>query len=252
MKRSVLIILLSCLLIPLSEAQLWETKRYEVVLGFGPSLFFGDIGGYSKTVNILGLRDLSFMQTRFDLNLSARYRVTEDFSARLSFSTGLLHASDARGSNESRGYEASTFIMEPALIGEYYFLKNKNENSYLFSSGQRGAMGGLLGSLDVYAFAGFGGLVYRVTPNDSLRAKEVRMGIKPSGVTAVIPAGIGASVVYSPNISFGVEFGGRYSFSDNLDGYTSQFSTSNDVYYFLNFTVTYKLRTASNGFPSFR
>jgi hypothetical protein len=100
MKRSVLIILLSCLLIPLSEAQLWETKRYEVVLGFGPSLFFGDIGGYSKTVNILGLRDLSFMQTRFDLNLSARYRVTEDFSARLSFSTGLLHASDARGSNE--------------------------------------------------------------------------------------------------------------------------------------------------------
>ncbi|MBE3095445.1 MAG: hypothetical protein IMZ52_10475 [Actinobacteria bacterium] len=31
---------------------------------------------------------------------------------------------------------------------------------------------------------------------------------------------------------FGVELGGRYSFSDNLDGYTSQYSSSNGVYYF--------------------
>jgi hypothetical protein len=49
MKRSILIILLISLLSPLSEAQLWKTKRYEAVAGLGPTLFFGDIGGFSKT-----------------------------------------------------------------------------------------------------------------------------------------------------------------------------------------------------------
>jgi len=63
---------------------------------------------------------------------------------------------------------------------------------------------------------------------------------------------VGTNLVYSPNINFGVEFGGRYAFSDYLDGYTSQYSSSNDVYYFLNFVFTYKVRTGKNGWPSFR
>jgi hypothetical protein len=252
MKRSILVILLFCLLVPLAEAQLWKIKRYEAVAGIGPSLFFGDIGGFSKTKDILGLRDISFLQTRFDLNLSFKYRITQDINARFSFTTGLLHAVDSRGSNKRRGYEASTFIIEPALLGEYYFMKNRAENSYLFSKGQKGFIGGILGSLDIYAFGGFGGLIYSVTPNDSLKVKMAQKGIKSSGATVVIPLGIGATIVYSPNISFGAEIGGRYTFSDYIDGYTSQFSTSNDVYYFLNFTVTYKLRTTPNGFPSFR
>ena len=61
-----------------------------------------------------------------------------------------------------------------------------------------------------------------------------------------------ATLIYSPNINFGIELAGRYSFSDYLDGYTSQYSSSNDVYYFLNFTITYKLKTGPKGLPSFR
>jgi len=244
--------LLFCLLVPLVEAQLWETRRYEVTAGFGPSLFFGDVGGFSKTKNILGIRDMSFLQTRFDLNLSLKYRITQELNARFSFTTGLLHATDSRGSNKGRGYEASTFITEPTLIAEYYLIKNKAENSYLFAKGQQGFPGGILGSLDVYAFGGLGGLIYSITPNDSLKASMARKGVKHNGTTVVIPAGIGASLVFSPSFSFGAEFGGRYSFSDYIDGYSSQFSTSNDVYYFFNLTVTYKLKTNQNGFPSFR
>lgn len=45
---------------------------------------------------------------------------------------------------------------------------------------------------------------------------------------------------------------GRYTFSDGLDGYTSQYSSSNDVYYFLNFVISCKLKTGENGWPSFR
>ena len=104
----------------------------------------------------------------------------------------------------------------------------------------------------MYAFGGFGGLIYSITPNDSLKVSMDRKGVKSSGTTVVIPAGIGATLVFSPSFSFGAELGGRYSFSDYIDGYSSQFSTSNDVYYFFNLTVTYKLKTNQNGFPSFR
>ncbi len=248
MKRSILIILFFCLLVPVSEAQLWKMKRYEAVAGFGPTLFFGDIGGFTKTKNILGIRDLSFLQTRFNLNFNFKYRITQEINARLSLSYGLLHASDERGSNEERGYEAAISIFEPALIGEYYFIKNRAEDSYLFTKGRVNGFVGFFKSLDFYVFSGIGGLNYAIRGNDEL----VNFGIEPGGFTAVIPVGLGTTLVYSPDFSFGVELGGRYSFSDNLDGYTSQYSSSNDVYYFLNFTITYRMKTGPNGFPSFR
>jgi hypothetical protein len=252
MKRSSLVILLFCLVYTFTEAQaqgqLWKMKRYEAVAAIGPTLFMGDIGGFSKGKNILGLRDLSFMQTRFNLNFNLKYRITSDINARLSMAYGFLHATDERGSNESRGYEAATSIFETALIGEYYFIKNKAESSYLFTKGRNGAGGGLFSSLDFYVFTGIGGLSYTVKANDKL----LTHGVEPGSFTPVIPVGVGTTLVFSPDFNFGVELGGRYSFSDNLDGYTSQYSNSKDVYYFFNFTITYKLKTGPNGLPSFR
>jgi hypothetical protein len=223
-------------------------RRYEAVAGIGPTFFMGDIGGFSKNENILGIRDLSFLQTRFNLNFNFKYRISQNINARLSLTYGFLHATDTRGSNEGREFEASVSIFEPALIGEYYFVKNRAENSYLFSKGRSTGFGGLLRSLDFYAFTGIGGLSYSIRGNDKL----VNHGLNPGGFTAIIPFGLGTTLVYSPDFNFGVELGRRYSFSDNLDGYTSQYSSSNDVYYFLNFTITYKLKTGSNGLPSFR
>jgi hypothetical protein len=66
MKRSFLTILLLTFIVSFTDAQIWKLKRYEVVVGLGPSFFFGDIGGYSQTKNILGIRDITLQQTRFD------------------------------------------------------------------------------------------------------------------------------------------------------------------------------------------
>ena len=123
------------------------------------------------------------------------------------------------------------------------------ENSYLFAKGKKTGFIGLIQSLDFYVFTGIGGLGYSVTGNAMLE----NYGMKHGGFTAVIPVGIGGTLIYSPNFNFGVELAGRYSFSDYLDGYSNiQYSRSNDVYYFLNFTITYKLKTGANGWPSFR
>jgi hypothetical protein len=248
MKRSILIILVFILSVPFSQAQLWKMKRWEVTLGVGPSFFFGDIGGYSQTKNILGLRDMTYLQTRFDINGNLKFRITRSVNIRLSMSYALFNATDVRGSNEGREMKATTSIFEPALIGEYYFIKNYAENSYLFYKGKEGYLRKILKSLDFYVFGGVGGAAYWVNGNDVL----IEHGMKTGGFTAVFPGGLGATLIYSPYLNFGVELGGRYTLTDYLDGYTSQYSKANDVYYFLNLTITYKLKTGRNGWPSFR
>jgi len=248
MKRYLVILFIIILSAPLADAQLWKMRRYEVVGSFGPSLFFGDIGGFSPSENILGIKDMSFLQTRFNAGVNIKYRILRDLNARVGFSYGLLHATDERGSNEGRAYEASTMIFEPTLIGEYYFIKNLAENSYLFVRGKERFLIELFKSLDFYAFGGIGGVSYAVKGNDALADR----GYETGGFSAVLPAGLGATLIFSPNLNFGVEFGGRYAFTDYLDGYSSQYSKSNDVYYFLNFAVTYKLKTGPNGLPTFR
>ena len=110
MRRFSLVLFLICFVAPYADAQLWKLRRYEATAGVGPTFFFGDIGGFSKTKNILGIRDLSFMQARFNMNVSFKYRVTQDINIRLAFSSGLLHASDERGSNEGRGIRNFNFI----------------------------------------------------------------------------------------------------------------------------------------------
>jgi len=47
--------------------QLWRMKRWEAVLGVGPSFSFPDIGGFSIGKKYLGFKDLSYRQTRFAL-----------------------------------------------------------------------------------------------------------------------------------------------------------------------------------------
>jgi hypothetical protein len=250
MKRPLLFLFLFCLASQFSEAQLWKMKRYEVSAGAGPTFFFGDVGGYSNGENILGLKDMTFLQTRVNMDFSVKYRLSQTINARFSFSTGLLKATDERGSNEDRGYEASTTYFQPAIIGEYYFVKNRSENSYQFISSGKRFLSTIFSSLDFYAFAGIGGMGYTVKGNDALVNSP--NGFDSGGFTAVIPVGVGSSLIYTPNFNFGLEIGGRYTFSDGLDGYTSQYSSANDVYYFLNFVVTYKMKTGKNGLPSFR
>jgi opacity protein-like surface antigen len=254
MKRSLLVVIILCLAVQLSDAQLWKLRRWEAQFGVGPSFSFPDIGGYTQGDNILGFKDLSYRQTRFDINGNLRYRFSRTANMRLSLTYAMLHATDVRGSNEGREYEAITSLFEPALLFEYYFVKNRYESSYLFLRGK--SLWALLSSLDFYAFAGVGGANFSVNLNDAL----VERGITEPGSTAdhgfslVVPGGIGATLIYNPNLNFGLEFSGRWADTDYLDGFNPDIlpNKARDKYYFLNFTVTYKLKTTAKGWPSLR
>ena len=138
-------------------------------------------------------------------------------------------------------------FFEPDLIGEYYCLKSKRENSYLMMKGSGGEPKPFFASLDCYLFTGIGALAYNVKPNDKLAPRAT----STKGFTPVIPIGIGVKLVYSSDLNFGVELGGRFTFTDNIDGYTSQYSKSNDRYLFFNFNCTYKIKLKEQGVTMF-
>jgi hypothetical protein len=232
-------------------AQLWKMKRYEVTGGLGTSQFYGDVGGYSNGENALGLKDITFKQTRFNVNGAFRYFIIDQVAARISFSYIMLHATDDRGDNQYRGYEATTSVFEPMLAGEYYFVRNRERNSFLYQNRRgvsRNKFKDFLSSIDVYAMTGVGGAGYKVNANEALEARDM----KNSGFAAVIPLGIGAKLTVDPDILIGIELTGRYAFTDYLDGYTSSYSTRNDVYHTFSVTFNYRIRTARNGLPAFR
>jgi len=248
MKRLLSLLVLGTLLSSSINAQLWKMRRYEASAGIGTTQFFGDIGGFSRGENILGLKDISFHHTRININGSVQYRILADLTAKLNLNFGSFHSTDARGSNEARSFESRTLFFEPAITGEYYIIRNKGDESFQLMKGSSYPFPKrFFPMLDVYLFTGIGGLSYSVKPNDKLEAYVT----ESKGFVPVIPAGIGASLTYSGTYNIGVELGGRYTFSDNIDGYTSQYSGSNDMYYILNFFFTYKIKTNEKGVPAF-
>lgn len=259
-KRLILVCMVALLSAPFASAQLWKMKRYEASAGLGTSQFYGDVGGFTIGENALGLKDMTFKQTRFNVNGSFRYFFTDNIAARLSFTYALLHATDMRGSNDTRRqYVTSTSIFEPALLGEYYFLRNRGRNSFLYQTNRGRSMNRswakeFFRSIDAYAIAGTGGAGYNVFKgNDKLQeAWALDPTLKRKGFTAVMSAGAGAKMALDPNILIGVELLGRYAFSDYLDGYTSEWSRRNDVYHTFSVTFNYRIKTARNGLPSFK
>ena len=134
-KRLIMMCMVVSLTAPFVSGQLWKMKRYEATAAIGTSQFYGDIGGFTIGENALGIRDLTFRQTRFSVNGSFRYFITDNIAARLSLTYLMTHADDLRGSNnDGRLFKTSSFIYEPALLGEYYFVRNRERNSFLFQT----------------------------------------------------------------------------------------------------------------------
>lgn len=243
MKRLILSIYIVIITSVAANAQLWKLKRVEAGAGIGTTQFYGDIGGFSRGQNMLGFKDFTYKQTRFNLTLNARYRLIQNVSARMNFSLGSFHATDERGANPGRKYEMTTSFTEYSIIGEYYYLKSRSENSFLMMKGRRVSSYSVFEMMDCYVFTGLGGISYTVKPNAALASEA----IKTTGFAPVIPAGLGANLVYSSSLNFGIEIGGRYVFSDDLDAYTSTFSEKNDIYFFINVNCIYKIRFGNSG-----
>ncbi|UCG27322.1 MAG: outer membrane beta-barrel protein [Bacteroidales bacterium] len=228
------------------RAQAWKIRRYEGIVGIGTSNYFGDIGGYSKGENILGIKDLSISRTRPSFYLGARYKLYEVLALKLNFTFGFLSGSDANKQNDARNLEFSATIFEPSIQVEYSFLKEKASQSYLMMKGS--GVRPFNSNISVYVFLGLGGGFFSPKAKENLENFEFDY----SKATLVVPMGLGLKYGLSPKWSIGFDLGGRLTTTDYLDGYTSSYSKSNDVYYFGVINFVYKMRTTRSGWPAFR
>jgi hypothetical protein len=226
----------------------WKYRRWEVIAGAGTAHLYGDIGGYSKGSNALGFKDISIKNVRFNLAGSLRYMLNNDFSLRLNLNFTGLHASDSRGSNEARVLESTTFIIEPDFLAEYYLVKSRYDGVLLFGQNRKNFLLNFLYTFNIYGFAGLGTAIYKVDHSES----DLASGTYSNGGFALtIPAGFCLNMSWNARTTFGVEFAVKYALSDYLDGYSSQFSRSNDIYHTITFTYSYKLKTGPHGGPRF-
>ena len=225
----------------------WKMHRYEAEAGLGGTFYMGDIGTITPTDNLLGLKDVAFRFTRPVVHAGFRYKLYKKIAIKLNLNLAWIYGDDQYGSNDRRGYVFTSTLFESTLQGEYYIIADKSANNYLMMKNKGVIPFGSFISL--YGFAGLG----PVFSTPKIKEDPYNRAIaNPKHVTMAFPLGLGLKYGLTPKWKLGFELGIRYTLSDELDAFTSQYSHANDVYYFATFHATYLIKTARNGWPSFR
>jgi hypothetical protein len=228
--------------------QRWKLRRYEIGGGIGMTQIFGDIGGTIDKNNWFGLKDIKIDETRIAFPFYLRYRLDPVYSIRFNSILGFGNGTDVNSRND-RGRSYKTMLFEFSLQGEYYFLAEERRYRSAAMFNRRGMLNNYM-SFGAYGFAGIGGVYSRanVTVPDPASFDI----IKNNSIGAVVPFGIGLKYIIDDRWLINAELGYRISFSDYIEGYKQmQDSKHNDVYYFLNITASYRLKTTRRGLPLF-
>jgi hypothetical protein len=207
-------LVLSLMVIPLS-AQYTRTNYYEIFFGPGMFVAFTDIGTYN---------------TGFGADLGLRYRFDSHFSLRANLVSGYLSGTDEGSKNDSRGIIYQTLLIEPTAQIEFFLFRERR------GFDRRGHLV-LKPVINPYAFAGAGGIYYYPSVE----------GGNPDMITddyskfaPVFNGGGGLIFTINKKWSCGIEMGGRFILTDYLDGYTSDASTSRDMFYCATVNINYR------------
>ena len=252
--RKILIFVLSIFLVSPGYAQKWKLRRYEGIAGIGTAHYFGDIGGTPDKNNLFGIKDIELFNTRPSFYIAARYKIRQNIAVKASFIYGFLKGDDTGGRNFERNIAFTSMIFEPSAQFEYSIISEEQKFRTNAMFNKRGMINNY-SHYNLYAFAGVGGVFGWVNPKKNL-VNYNNIDKTPAGLA--FPVGLGFKYVLSANLSIGAEFGGRLTTTDWLDGYApnkiypgTHFSHANDIYYFADFNVIYRIKTSRRGLPIF-
>jgi hypothetical protein len=244
-RNIVILILLMSLSFSDGYSQKWKLRRYEAVAGVGTAHYFGDIGGTADKNNLFGIKDIELFNTRPSVYLGARYKIRYNMAVKANFIFGFLKGDDEGSKNNDRNLAFYAEIFEPSAQFEYSIISEEQKYRTNAMFNKRGMINNY-SHYNFYAFAGVGGIFGWPKPQKELVDKYdpgTEFGL-------AFPIGLGLKYVLSSNLSIGVEFGGRLTTTDWLDGYhREKFSKANDVYYFAVFNAIYRVKTSRRGFP---
>jgi len=259
MKKAItLSILLIFIMSTVAEAQRWRTRRYEAFIGAGTANIYADIGGPSSVEELSLLRSYRILDTRPAITGGFKYKLNHRIYLRTTFTGAYFTGDDAGTANEEArngGYKFQSYVFEPTGQVEVYILPEDRSMGSMALYNRKGMINGF-SSVYVYFFGGVGGILGYPTVTN-LATGEIIEGDQWAPVDGfdfqrfglVFPVGIGVKYSLSSYWTASLEFGRRITLTDYVDGYNSRFSTSNDMYDFVTFTASYKIRTSRNGLP---
>ena len=136
MKKAVLLILVTILLIPaISEAQRWKRQRYEFSFGLGVSNFLGELGGANQ-IGTHYFRDLEWSMTRLAASVGLRYKLSNYFALKSHLTYGRVAGDDKLTTEFFRNYRNLNFY------SDIYEFKEVLVQAHLFKTcAKRGFMG---------------------------------------------------------------------------------------------------------------
>ncbi len=243
-----LIFFLFALSVSDSFGQQWRRDRHHIVLGLGGSGFMGDLGG-ADDPSTLGISDFDFKAVKPSIMLGYRYHFYEDIAARANIIYGEISGSDSY-TNEiyrnNRNLHFKSPIIELSAQGEYYFFSAERVGArYRRITRGRGWIGY---NISAYAFAGVGGFYFNPQAQfdrdhylelghssiknvdelpengwyDLAPLRTEGQGYYPtretySQIQISVPIGIGAMFHISRDLSIGIEYGYRKTWTDYID-----------------------------------
>ncbi|RLD64595.1 MAG: hypothetical protein DRJ01_00285 [Bacteroidetes bacterium] len=283
----------------------WKRTRYEAIAGIGVANFLGELGGSGK-VGQGYYHDFQFSQSRPLFNVAMRYKIFELLAAKVGLSYGYLHGSDATTNNiyrHDRNLKFRSPIIELSSQLEFSIIKEPVKHRYSLRRSRKFNIRSL--QINTYLFAGVAGFWFNPKGKDDGPDGDGKWhSLQPLGtegqglietrekyhrVQMSIPLGIGFKYAISRKLSIGLEYGGRFTFTDYIDdvsttyvdnawlvqergelagrlanpgleelnGYVYQAGdqrgnpNNNDYYMFTIVSLSYKLYTGRNGMPKF-
>jgi len=220
------------------SAQRWKGERHTVMASVGINHFMGDLGGGGKdAAHFFGIRDLDFSATRPIVSLNYRYRIIETVAARAGFSWGILAADDANSGSvgrKNRNLHFKSNLIQLSLHGEYYFLKEKLNPRYSFSSLHS------IRNFSAYVFTGVSlnffnpkakldGTWYELQP---LGTEGQGIGDNPAPYSKMAigwPIGLGVKYSLTRKIAVGIEISNTYTTSDYIDDASDKYFNNEQI-----------------------
>lgn len=210
----------------------WQSTRLEFLLGVGPSVFLGDLGGQDG-VGQPFVYDIEPTLTRHSVSGGIRYYLTEHTSVRAIFSHAQVRGDDALTNYPNRRYRNVNFkssIMELAGLYEFHILKPKI--LHMTGAGSTRIFNG--NRLGVYAFGGLGGFYFNPKgqlgsayyPLQPLNTEGQGFADGPKKyrrVSMSLPTGGGAFWLLNHNFTIGLDVGYRWTLTDYIDDVSGYF-----------------------------
>jgi hypothetical protein len=198
--------------------------------GVGSSHSYTDIGGKGWEGKDI-FTDAQLSTTKLDYTFFIEYRDHSRMGYVLAFNYGKISGSDALSPNTSRykrNYSFTNKIYELGFKHKFYFPINIYRNGWYYQE-----------PLQFYLYYGVAAFWHNpklVVPTGEYKPQKSFSKIQPC-----IPLGMGIHYTFEKHIRIGFDIAWRLTFTDYIDGFTTNWSNRNDSYAFSSFTIGYAL-----------